>query len=561
MRNRSLLLTVILLAILLLAACTQALVPAPPQSGAEPAVPPVETTTTTLPTAMPAAMPATMEGMDHAAMMDPNQAFDAQFIDSMIEHHQGAIDMATMALEQAEHEELRTMADEIIAAQQAEIAQMEEWRAAWYPDLPPTQGMGMAMGDMMLSEDANIAFDQRFLEAMIAHHRGAVVMAEAAQSMGEHEEIRGLADAVIAAQEGEIAQMQKWLQDWYNAQGQEAQAIASIQGTIWVANEEGNSLTVVDAATHDVVATLTGIPGPHNVQVSPDGRTVWVVSGHDGLVAAIDSQTYKLQGTAPVGSAPAHVIVTPDGATSYVSSSGDNTVTIIDTATLNLVATLPVGQYPHGLRSSPDGKLVAVANLRDNTVTLINTATQQVDSTIATGLGPVQVAFAPDGATLYVSLNGEDAVAKIDLATRSVVGTAAVGDGPVQLYVSPDGTLLLVANQGTEESPATTLSFVDTATMAELDKVGTGKGAHGVVIEPGGRYAWVTNLYDNTLAVVDIAARAVVATVPSGASPNGVSFSPLVSPAAVAEVVIPIAEQPHNEPGSESDPSAPDAHH
>lgn len=44
-----------------------------------------------------------------------------------------------------------------------------------------------------------------------------------------------------------------------------------VEGAIWVADEASDSLTAIDAATHEVVATLTGIRSPHNVQVSPDG--------------------------------------------------------------------------------------------------------------------------------------------------------------------------------------------------------------------------------------------------------------------------------------------------
>jgi uncharacterized protein (DUF305 family) len=50
----------------------------------------------------------------------------------MISHHQGAIDMAEMALAQAEHEEIRTLSEEIVAAQTAEIEQMQAWLAEWY---------------------------------------------------------------------------------------------------------------------------------------------------------------------------------------------------------------------------------------------------------------------------------------------------------------------------------------------------------------------------------------------------------------------------------------------
>jgi uncharacterized protein (DUF305 family) len=154
-------------------------------------------------------------GTGRGAASGALQPFDARFIDSMIQHHQGAIDMAEMALEQAEHEELRAMAEDIISAQEAEIEQMREWRAEWYPDLPETQGMGMAMGNMMLSDDTSLPFDRRFIEAMISHHQGAIAMARSALTQAEHEELRTLAEDIISAQEAEISQLREWNAEWY----------------------------------------------------------------------------------------------------------------------------------------------------------------------------------------------------------------------------------------------------------------------------------------------------------------------------------------------------------
>ena len=53
----------------------------------------------------------------------------------------------------------------------------------------------------------------------------------------------------------------------------------------------------------------------------------------------------------------------------------------------------------------------------------------------------------------------------------------------------------------------------------------TGTGAHGVVIDPSDSYAYITNIYGNTVTVIDIQQEKVIATVPSGAAPNGISFS------------------------------------
>jgi len=56
---------------------------------------------------------------------------DAAFLEGMIPHHQGAIDMANFILKDAKHEELRQMARDIIDAQQREIDMMEAWQKEW----------------------------------------------------------------------------------------------------------------------------------------------------------------------------------------------------------------------------------------------------------------------------------------------------------------------------------------------------------------------------------------------------------------------------------------------
>lgn len=54
----------------------------------------------------------------------------------------------------------------------------------------------------------------------------------------------------------------------------------------------------------------------------------------------------------------------------------------------------------------------------------------------------------------------------------------------------------------------------------------TGAGAHGVVVDREGRYAYVTNMYANSVSVLDVKDRKVVKTVPVGKTPNGISITP-----------------------------------
>jgi uncharacterized protein (DUF305 family) len=77
-------------------------------------------------------------------------------------------------------------------------------------------GAEMTMSQMSagLTDKSGDDFDAAFLSAMIEHHEGAITMAELAETRAEHQQIRQLAQEVIAAQEGEIAQMRQWQQDW-----------------------------------------------------------------------------------------------------------------------------------------------------------------------------------------------------------------------------------------------------------------------------------------------------------------------------------------------------------
>lgn len=211
---------------LLAAGCTAVTAPTPgAATGAATAAPATPAATSA------AGVGGMMGGMDHGAMMGQGammagqtmmtgtammagQPFDLLFIDGMIPHHQSAIKMAQEALSQAEHAEIKSLAQNIIDSQQKEIDEMQQWRTAWYTDTAPTMGMGMGMG-MMDIPAGDQPFDLRFIDAMIPHHQGAVMMAQAALARAEHAELKTLAQNIIDAQQKEIAEMQQWRAAWY----------------------------------------------------------------------------------------------------------------------------------------------------------------------------------------------------------------------------------------------------------------------------------------------------------------------------------------------------------
>jgi uncharacterized protein (DUF305 family) len=170
-----------------------------------------------------------MSQMHHGGMSsDPNAAsapYDLQFIDTMTHHHEGAIEMAEMALKKSENDGLKKFAQKIIDDQRKEIAQMKQWRDKWYAGRPRAQNMEMpGMSDsmkMMMSGDMKRMetakgkdFDVLFLDMMTPHHRGAVVMAQEALQKAEHAELKTLARTIIREQEEEIKQMADWKAKW-----------------------------------------------------------------------------------------------------------------------------------------------------------------------------------------------------------------------------------------------------------------------------------------------------------------------------------------------------------
>lgn len=172
-------------------------------------------------------------GMDHSQMSlgIADAEYDLRFIDGMIPHHEGAVIMAKAVLEKSQRPELKKLANAIIQAQKQEIAEMKQWRKQWYPKAGDTpmawhneMNHMMAMSSEQMSAmrmdvdlgNADQDFDLRFINAMIPHHEGAVVMAKDAIQKSKRADITNLAQGIISSQQAEIDQMKQWRKDWYN---------------------------------------------------------------------------------------------------------------------------------------------------------------------------------------------------------------------------------------------------------------------------------------------------------------------------------------------------------
>lgn len=148
--------------------------------------------------------------------------YDLQFLDTMIVHHKGAVDMAMLAEKRAQRKEVKELAASIIYDQEAETGKLSEWRDAWFADKGkavnmdfPGMSRGMAGMDMKKLESlTGNEFDVEFVKQMIPHHQGAVDMAKDLQKRDSRKELKELAGDIITSQEAEIKQMREWLAGW-----------------------------------------------------------------------------------------------------------------------------------------------------------------------------------------------------------------------------------------------------------------------------------------------------------------------------------------------------------
>jgi len=101
------------------------------------------------------------------------------------------------------------------------------------------------------------------------------------------------------------------------------------------------------------IGTSANHSGPIGIAINPVGTFAYVTNHNEDFVSVINASTWYVVATIPVGDAPYGVAITPDGAFTYVANLFDNTVSVIDTASNEVIATVEVGIHPHGIAITP----------------------------------------------------------------------------------------------------------------------------------------------------------------------------------------------------------------
>jgi PQQ-dependent catabolism-associated beta-propeller protein len=302
---------------------------------------------------------------------------------------------------------------------------------------------------------------------------------------------------------------------------------AASRERIYVSNERGRTVSVVDVAARRVIRSIP-VPGrPRGIHLSADRRTLYVAlsdddqraQGESDGIARIDVATSRVQGLVSAGSDPEEFAVDLHGRRLYASNEDAGTLSAIDLASGRVIATLIVGIEPEGVALSPDGASVYVTAETSNTVSVVDTSRTAVTASFMVDSRPRAAAFSPDGALAVVTAEIAGRLVIVDARRHRVLGRVALpaGSHPVGVVVSPDSRRAYVAT-----GHGNAVAVVDLGARTLVTTITVGKRPWGVALSKDGGRLYTANGLSNDVSVVDTETRRVLATIPVGEGPWGV---------------------------------------
>ena len=273
----------------------------------------------------------------------------------------------------------------------------------------------------------------------------------------------------------------------------EGVAVNPNTNTIYVANFQSNTTSVINGTTNNVMDDLTVGEGPDGVAVNPNTNTIYVANYYSNTTSVINGTTNNVIDNLTVGEGPNGIAVNPNTNTIYVANYYSNTTSVINGTTNNVIDNLTVGEGPSGIAVNPNTNTIYVANFQSNIVSVINGTTNNVMDDLTVGEGPIGVAVNPNTNTIYVANFLSDTVSVIDGTTNNVV------------------------------------SVIDDTTNNVMDVLTIGEGPNGVAVNPNTNTIYVANYYSNTTSVIDGTEDTIVRDLPVGAHPVGVAANHLTN--------------------------------
>jgi YVTN family beta-propeller protein len=283
-----------------------------------------------------------------------------------------------------------------------------------------------------------------------------------------------------------------------------------------VLEKEQNTLVIVDPASLTIVARVPVGNDPHEVAVSDDGKTAYISNYSNGnTIAVVDLVAQKPLAPIDLGALRQPHGLEFDGGKLYFTAEGAKVVGRYDPATQKIDWVMGTGQNrTHMVTVSKDLKTVLTSNVSSGTISIIQQGnTQGGPPPPGRGPGPPLRGPFPGGRPGGPPMRGPQ--------QDWIVTNVAVGHGSEGFDLTPDGKELWVANAQDQ-----TISIINVAAKNVTATIPSTQAANRLKLTLDGKYAFVSDMDGNDLLVIDVATRKEYKRIALPASSEGLLMAP-----------------------------------
>jgi YVTN family beta-propeller protein len=294
-----------------------------------------------------------------------------------------------------------------------------------------------------------------------------------------------------------------------------------------VLNKRDATLVFVDPASGKVAATVPTGEGPHEVEVSSDGKLAFV-SNYGAQTPGNSLTVVDIAGRKEVKRIDLDDMRRPHGLSFsggklYFTAEDARKIGSVSPSALKVDWTFETAQdRTHMVLATREGAKLFTTNMGSNSVSVIELVPngQPTQRLITVGAGPEGLDLSPDGRVLWTSHSRDGGISVIDTAAAKVIHTFdAKTKRSNRVKFSRDGRLVFVSDLSGGE-----LVVFDAASRAERARLKLGRSPTGILVPPAGDEIFVAVSADNQIAVVDQRALKVVRTISPGNDPDGMAW-------------------------------------
>jgi YVTN family beta-propeller protein len=319
---------------------------------------------------------------------------------------------------------------------------------------------------------------------------------------------------------------------------------------VYVANWLDDTVSVIDGSTHSILMGKISLEGfdqagtssdaikvgdsPTDVDINPNTNKIYVANQDSNTISVIDGNSDSVINTIRVGRRPADLAFDSDTNYLYVVNSGSNTTSVIDTITDSVIDIIPMGSKPVGIAVDPIERWVYVADIGSNSIYQIDGATHRTEENFTVGYSPVDIALDQNTQMLYVTnLGREDqslgSVSVISTSIGEVVNNFTIGGDieneedsiPTALAINSDTNMVYVADWFND-----IVSVIDDYTDSIIANITAGIGPSSIAVNPKTNMIYVVNNGSNTVSIINGSTNSVVDDIPVGRYPVSIDVNP-----------------------------------